>query len=97
MQVVGNPLDIGNGSALAGDTRAEEEGFEPPRANVRPPSGPPPSVEISLPQRLKHNTPRYTQPGEPAELSFEATTTGRFPIEDHDTEAELGTLIVQPR
>ncbi len=37
------------------------------------------------------------QPGEPAELLFEATTTGRFPIEDHDTEAELGTLIVQPR
>ncbi len=37
------------------------------------------------------------QPGEPAELMFEATTTGRFPIEDHDTEAELGTLVVQPR
>ena len=37
------------------------------------------------------------QPGEAAELLFEATTTGRFPIEDHDTEAELGTLIVQPR
>ncbi len=37
------------------------------------------------------------QPGEPGELSFEATTTGRFPIEDHDTEAELGTLVVQPR
>jgi hypothetical protein len=37
------------------------------------------------------------QPGEPVELSFEATTTGRFPIEEHDTEAELGTLLVQPR
>jgi heme/copper-type cytochrome/quinol oxidase subunit 2 len=37
------------------------------------------------------------QPGEPGELMFEAKTTGRFPIEDHDTEAELGTLIVQPR
>jgi heme/copper-type cytochrome/quinol oxidase subunit 2 len=37
------------------------------------------------------------QPGEPGELLFEATTTGRFPIEDHDTEAELGTLLVQPR
>ncbi len=37
------------------------------------------------------------QPGEPGELSFEATTTGRFPIEEHDTEAELGTLLVQPR
>lgn len=34
---------------------------------------------------------------EPGELSFEATMTGRFPIEDHNTEAELGTLLVQPR
>ena len=44
-----------------------------------------------------YNLEEEVQPGEPAELMFEATTTGRFPIEDHDTEAELGTLIVQPR
>ena len=37
------------------------------------------------------------EPGEPGELSFEATTTGRFAIEDHETETELGTLLVQPR
>ena len=37
------------------------------------------------------------EPGEPGELSFEATTTGRFAIEDHETEAELGALLVQPR
>ena len=37
------------------------------------------------------------EPGEPGELSFEATNTGRFAIEDHETEAELGTLLVQPR
>ena len=37
------------------------------------------------------------QPGEAVELLFEATTMGRFPIEDHDTEVELGTLLVQPR
>lgn len=37
------------------------------------------------------------EPGEPEELSFEATTTGRFAIEDHETEAELGALLVQPR
>lgn len=37
------------------------------------------------------------EPGEPAELSFGATMTGRFAIEDHDTEAELGALLVQPR
>ena len=37
------------------------------------------------------------EPGEPGELSFGATTTGRFAIEDHETEAELGALLVQPR
>ena len=34
---------------------------------------------------------------QPAELSFDATMTGRFAIEDHRTEAELGALLVQPR
>ncbi len=37
------------------------------------------------------------EPGEPAELSFDATVTGRFEIEDHDTDSVLGTLLVQPR
>ena len=37
------------------------------------------------------------EPGEPGELSFEATMTGRFAIEDHDAETELGVLLVQPR
>jgi plastocyanin len=37
------------------------------------------------------------EPGETAELSFEATLTGRFEIEDHQTGEELGTLVVQPR
>jgi heme/copper-type cytochrome/quinol oxidase subunit 2 len=36
-------------------------------------------------------------PGEETNLSFEANTTGRFAIEDHETEAQLGTLLVQPR
>ena len=35
-------------------------------------------------------------PGEPAELAFDATITGRFAIEDHNTETELGVLLVQP-
>ncbi len=37
------------------------------------------------------------EPSEPAELSFDATITGRFEIEDHNTDAVLGVLIVQPR
>lgn len=36
-------------------------------------------------------------PGEETELSFEADASGRFDIEDHETEAQLGTLLVQPR
>lgn len=37
------------------------------------------------------------EPDERSELSFEADQTGRFPMEDHETEAELGVLIVEPR
>jgi len=40
---------------------------------------------------------REVAPGEQARLSFEADLTGRFPIEDHETEEELGTLVVRPR
>lgn len=34
---------------------------------------------------------------EPTRISFVADLTGRFPIENHDTEAELGALVVEPR
>jgi len=37
------------------------------------------------------------EPGEPGELAFEATITGRFEIENEETREELGTLLVQPR
>jgi len=37
------------------------------------------------------------EPGETTELSFDATTTGRFSLEDHHSEAVLGELIVRPR
>lgn len=40
---------------------------------------------------------REVEPGETTELSFEADKTGRFPMEDHDTEADLGVLVVEPR
>jgi heme/copper-type cytochrome/quinol oxidase subunit 2 len=34
---------------------------------------------------------------EPTELSFDATITGRFEIENEQTQQELGDLLVQPR
>ncbi len=37
------------------------------------------------------------EPGERTELRFEADLTGRFPMEDHETEAEIGVLVVGPR
>lgn len=40
---------------------------------------------------------REVEPDKPAKLSFEADLTGRFEIEDHETEEELGTLVVEPR
>lgn len=40
---------------------------------------------------------KEVEANQPAELSFDATMTGRFVIEDHDTDTELGTLLVQPR
>jgi heme/copper-type cytochrome/quinol oxidase subunit 2 len=40
---------------------------------------------------------KEVEPNTPADLPFEATITGRFQIEDHDSDTELGELIVQPR
>ena len=40
---------------------------------------------------------REVEPGEAPELAFEADLTGRFPIENHETETELGVLVVEPR
>lgn len=40
---------------------------------------------------------RELVPGETAVLSFAATLSGRFEIEDELTEKELGVLVVEPR
>ena len=40
---------------------------------------------------------REVEPREATELSFGADLTGRFPIENHETQAELGVLVVEPR
>jgi heme/copper-type cytochrome/quinol oxidase subunit 2 len=40
---------------------------------------------------------REIEPGEPVRLSFEATITGRFEIEDEQRGEELGVLTVLPR
>ncbi len=37
------------------------------------------------------------EPGKTEELSFDATITGRFELEDHEADAVLGVLFVWPR
>ena len=37
------------------------------------------------------------EPGREDEIDFEADLTGRFEIEDHESEKELGVLQVRPR
>ena len=44
-----------------------------------------------------YDVEREVGPGEPTELSFRARLTGRFEIENHETEEELGALVVEPR
>ena len=44
-----------------------------------------------------YNVEGAVSPGEATVLSLEADATGQFEIEDHETEDQLGTLLVQPR
>jgi hypothetical protein len=53
--------------------------------------------------RFVSKAPRYEDefeagPGDPGELSFEATISGRFDIENHNSDPHevLGELLVQP-
>jgi hypothetical protein len=44
-----------------------------------------------------YDVEQEVEPGEGAKIDFEADLTGRFEIEDHETEKELGVLQVRPR
>jgi Cupredoxin-like domain len=44
-----------------------------------------------------YDVEREVEPGKTAKLHFEADLTGRFEIEDHESETELGVLQVRPR
>jgi hypothetical protein len=44
-----------------------------------------------------YDVEQEVEPGREAEIDFEADLTGRFEIEDHETEKELGVLQVRPR
>ena len=44
-----------------------------------------------------YDVEQEVEPGQESSLDFEADLTGRFEIENHETEKELGTLQVRPR
>jgi hypothetical protein len=44
-----------------------------------------------------YDVEQEVEPGQETELRFEADLTGRFEIEDHASEKELGVLQVRPR
>lgn len=44
-----------------------------------------------------YHVEQQVRPGKMAEIGFEADLTGRFEIEDHETEKEFGVLQVRPR
>jgi hypothetical protein len=43
-----------------------------------------------------YDVEQVVAPGQKARLRFEADLTGRFEIEDHESESELGVLQVRP-
>jgi hypothetical protein len=81
-------LVIEQGSMTPGEISVEEGD----RVNFRITSDSP--LELHL---HGYDLSREIEPGEPAELAFDATISGRFEIEDHNTHAVLGVLLVQPR
>ena len=58
------------------------------------------SIESDEPLELHlhgYDLEQEVEPGQRAELSFRADLTGRFEIENHETEQGLGELQVRPR
>ncbi len=79
----------GVGGTMAPDEITVDEGDQ---VNLRITSDSP--IEFHL---HGYDLSEEIEPDEPAELSFDATITGRFEIEDEQTHQELGILVVQPR
>ena len=76
-----------------------EETMSPPQLTVY--EGDQVKLQITSDRPIEFHLHGYdlteeVEPGEMADLSFEATDTGRFGIEDHSTDAVIGVLLVQP-
>ncbi len=77
-----------------------EDGMNPEEVSVREGDRVTMSITSDRPFELHvhgYDLEQELEPGETTELSLEADLTGRFPMENHETEAELGVLVVEPR
>jgi len=82
------------------DLEIKEDGMSPEEISVSEGDRITLNVTTGQPAEIHvhgYNIEVEVEPGEPAEFSFRVDLTGRFPIEDHDTAAELGILVVEPR
>ena len=82
------------------DLEIRGDGMEPREVSVR--EGDRVSMTITADRPVEVHVHGYDleheiEPQAPTELSFVADLTGRFPMEDHETEEELGVLVVGPR
>ena len=82
------------------DLEISETGMRPEEVSVR--EGDRVAMSIRSDSRIGLHVHGYdieweVGPGEPTGMSFEADLTGRFPMEDHETERVLGVLVVEPR
>ncbi len=77
------------GSGMSPEEVSVREGD---RVNLNIAAGRPAEVHVH-----GYDLEEEVEPGSETTLSFEADDTGRFPVEDHDSGAELGILVVEPR
>jgi len=79
------------------DLEIRGDGMSPEEVSVREGDRVTMSITSERPVEVHvhgYDLEQEVEPGEPTELSFEADLTGRFPMENHETEAELGVNIV---
>jgi Cupredoxin-like domain len=82
------------------DLEIRDDGMSPEEVSVREGDRVIMSIDSDRPVEIHvhgYDLEREVEAGEATELAFEADLTGRFPIENHETETELGVLVVEPR
>ena len=82
------------------DVRITESGMAPEEVSVREGDRVNLNIVADRPAEIHvhgYDLEEEIEPGSETTLSFGAGETGRFPVEDHDSGAGLGVLVVEPR